>query len=68
MHNWGWVFVLECIREEASTPLPPDPRLDPTLVRGENAVKDVTGSTDKTGIWMVKYHTKKKKIFFLSSG
>lgn len=25
--------------------------------RGKNAIKDIIGSTDKCGIWMVKYYT-----------
>ena len=53
--------------EEASV-LPPGPRLDPTLV-GENAVKDVAGSTDKRAIWLSKWHTRffVFLFFFLSS-
>lgn len=62
MHHRGGVFVLECTREAASMPLPPGPRLDPTTSE-EDAVKEVTGSTNRNGLWTVKRRRNERPSF-----
>lgn len=63
LRGWRWVFILERIREEASTPLSSWPYAASYASEGKNALKDVTGSTDTNGIGTVQYHTNFISVF-----